>query len=193
MSNKTNKTVGKTTVRKESAQMFNKEYKLDYKEYSQAKQVAFRIMQIHNNRLYKDTTISFRDKKFLKYDETLKMLLSKSREDILAVIAKHTQEMEIEQEAKIYTREQELTKYQEQVDAYFNKVAEAKQKKLVEFINKIKGTPEEKQEALAWFRSLTYDQQQTVINKVDNYFYQQEHEEIEIPTSYLENLKKGDE
>jgi hypothetical protein len=193
MSNKTNKTVGKTTVRKESAQMFNKEYKLDYKEYSQAKQVAFRIMQIHNNRLYKDTTISFRDKKFLKYDETLKMLLSKSREDILAVIAKHTQEMEIEQEANIYTREQELTKYQEQVDAYFNKVAEAKQKKLVEFINKIKGTPEEKQEALAWFRSLTYDQQQTVINKVDNYFYQQEHEEIEIPTSYLENLKKGDE
>lgn len=193
MSNKTNKTVGKTTVRKESAQMFNKEYKLDYKEYSQAKQVAFRIMQIHNNRLYKDTTISFRDKKFLKYDETLKMLLSYSREEILAIIAKHTQDMEVEQEAKIYTREQELTKYQEQVDAYFNKVAEAKQKKLVEFINKIKGTPQEKQEALAWFRSLTYDQQQTVINKVDNYFYQLEHEEIEIPTSYLENLKKGDE
>jgi len=193
MSNKTNKTVGKTTVRKERAQMFNKEYKLDYKEYSQAKQVAFRIMQIHNNRLYTNTTILYKDKKFLKYDETLKMLLSKPREDILAIIAKHTQDMEIEQEAKIYTREQELTKYQEQVEAYFNKVAEAKQKKLVEFINKIKGTKEERLEALTWFRSLTYDQQQTVINKVDNYFYQQEHEEIEIPTSYLENLKKGDE
>lgn len=193
------KTVGKTTKteRKEEQTMkytkaqYSKNYKLTYKEYNIVRKLAFIVMQNKNNKIYNDKTIDPASKRFYKYDEIYKAIIKRPTTEIQDLIDRyqeHQEKQELLREGQVIQREQELKAHQEQVDKYFKRIQEIKTHNLETFINRIKGTPEERTKALNWFNTLTYDQQESVINKVDNYLFRQQHEEAEVATSYIENM-----
>ena len=193
------KTVGKTTKteRKEETTMkytkaqYSKNYKLTYKEYNIVRKLAFIVMQNKNNKIYNDKTVDPATKRYFKYDEIYKAIIKKPKAEIQDLVSKyleHQEKQELLREGQVIQREQELKAHQEQVDKYFKRIQEIKTHNLETFINRIKGTPEERTKALNWFNTLTYDQQESVINKVDNYLFRQQHEEAEVATSYIENM-----
>lgn len=193
------KTVGKTTKteRKEEQTMkytkaqYSKNYKLTYKEYNIVRKLAFIVMQNKNNKIYNDKTVDPASKRFYKYDEIYKAIIKKpitEIQDLIDRYQEHQEKQELLREGQVIQREQELKAHQEQVDKYFKRIQEIKTHNLETFINRIKGTPEERTKALNWFNTLTYDQQESVINKVDNYLFRQQHEEAEVATSYIENM-----
>lgn len=192
-------TVGKTTKteRKEEKTMkytkaqYSKNYKLTYKEYNIVRKIAFIVMQNKNNKIYNDKTVDPASKRFYKYDEIYKAIIKKPTTEIQDLIDRyqeHQEKQELIREGQVIQREQELKAHQEQVDKYFKRIQEIKTHNLETFINRIKGTPEERTKALNWFNTLSYAQQESVINKVDNYLFKQQHEETEIATSYIENM-----
>ena len=192
-------TVGKTTKteRKEEKTMkytkaqYSKNYKLTYKEYNIVRKIAFIVMQNKNNKIYNDKTVDPASKRFYKYDEIYKAIIKKPTTEIQDLIDRyqeHQEKQELLREGQVIQREQELKAHQEQVDKYFKRIQEIKTHNLETFINRIKGTPEERTKALNWFNTLSYAQQESVINKVDNYLFKQQHEETEIATSYIENM-----
>ena len=192
-------TVGKTTrtERKEEKTMkytkaqYSKNYKLTYKEYNIVRKIAFIVMQNKNNKIYNDKTVDPASKRFYKYDEIYKAIIKKPTTEIQDLIDRyqeHQEKQELLREGQVIQREQELKAHQEQVDKYFKRIQEIKTHNLETFINRIKGTPEERTKALNWFNTLSYAQQESVINKVDNYLFKQQHEETEIATSYIENM-----
>ena len=206
---KNNQTVGKTTNKQrkeETDKIYNQDYKrcykdrttgqttiyysmyrYDYKEYMQIKQLAFTKMQQYNKKLYNNKDINYKDKQFITYKEALKRILQLPKATVLAALDNYTQQQELQQEAKTHQRIQQLDQAEEVANKYFTAIQQKKRNNLIRFIKAIK---EHNLKALEYFRSLTPDQQEELVNKVDNYLYTLDNQDVELPIDYIENVKE---
>lgn len=177
----TDKSTGLTTI-------YYTTYRYDYKEYMQIKQLAYTKMQQYNKKIYNNKEIDNKDKQFITYEEALKTILRLPKSKVLAALENYKQQQELKQEAKIYQREQQLDKAEEAANNYFTVIQQKKRNNLIRFIEAIKA---HNPKALEYFRNLKPEQQEELVNKVDNYLYNLDHQDVEISISYIENVKKG--
>lgn len=158
---------------------FNKEYKLTYKEYQQARQVAYLAMKQYNQKLYKTKT---NNKQFRTYQQTLNILLSKDKYTIQDIIEKYNNITEQAAASREYNRLQQLYQVQEQYENILQQQEELQQQRLTTKVqNFITALKTNTTKALDILHSLDYDTQQLYISKAFDLIDSTEYTEVHLP------------